>query len=225
MSRPDCCFRSRTASTASPASSVAFHSSGSCNVVDATYLGRLFIRSAKPCSSLTDGHTAAKLSYVTRPSSSASLAKSWSYCIFCSSSFQYGPVQPPTSSSLRSGSSISILPSTERYSAATTRLISHSFAFADCACGLRSERPRVPALSIPLSVAATRHADQEIRRGTKKSLASAPHRFRSGTNLSPQTRGECIVRAVAAFALGSVRAQAPAVRGCKAEDRAPTVNV
>src|SRR6266542_4156080 len=149
MSCLDCCFRSRTSSTASPASSVAFHSSGSCNVVDATYLGRLFIRSANPCSSLTDGHTAAKLSYVTRPRSSASLAKSWSYCIFCSSSFQYGAVQPPTCSSLRSGSSISILPSTERYSAATTRLISHSFALVDCACGLRSERLRARSIYTP----------------------------------------------------------------------------
>src|SRR6266536_2056960 len=85
---PGLLLEARTASSASPASSAAFHSSGSFNVVDATYLGRLFIRSAKPCSSVTDGQTAAKLSYVTRPSSSASLAKSWSYCIFCSSSFQ-----------------------------------------------------------------------------------------------------------------------------------------
>jgi hypothetical protein len=40
-------------------SRVAFHASGSCKVVDATYFGRLFIRSAKPSSSVMDGQAAA----------------------------------------------------------------------------------------------------------------------------------------------------------------------
>src|SRR6266545_5229067 len=47
MSSPACCFRLVTASMMSSLSSVLFHSSGSCKLVEATNLGRLFIRSVK----------------------------------------------------------------------------------------------------------------------------------------------------------------------------------
>src|SRR6266542_6994224 len=128
MSSPRPCFRSRTASTTAPSRSVAFHSSGSCKVVDATNLGRLFILSVNRSPDLS-GHAATNSSYVTRPSRSASLAKSWSVCHFETSSFQYGTVQPRCSYS-PAGPGSSITPSSERYSAATILLIETPFRFS-----------------------------------------------------------------------------------------------
>jgi hypothetical protein len=57
-------------------SSVAFHSRGSSRVVEATNFGRLFILSVNGSPDLS-GQQATNSSYVTRPSRSASLAKSW----------------------------------------------------------------------------------------------------------------------------------------------------
>src|SRR6266576_985873 len=68
-------------------------------------------------------------SWVTRPSRSASLAKSWSVCHFETSSFQYGTVQPRFSYS-PAGPGSSITPSSGRYSAATILLIETPFRFA-----------------------------------------------------------------------------------------------
>src|SRR5215813_6514722 len=105
-------------SATSPLIGVAFHSM-SVSVRDAPYFGIVFILSANgPCSCSGSGHEAAKPSYVTRPSSSASLANSRSVWSLASSSFQYGLVHPPTSApSVPPGSCMT--PSTDTYSAAT----------------------------------------------------------------------------------------------------------
>src|SRR5215471_11095256 len=126
MSCPGCCFSFRTFSGTSPLSSVAFHSSGSVKVVEATYFGRRFILTANsPSVSSMEGQAAAKPWYVTRPKRSASLAKSWSDWYFASSSLKYGFVHPPCSISPTPPGSC-ITPSTDTYSAATTFLISLS---------------------------------------------------------------------------------------------------
>src|SRR6266567_8431153 len=119
-SSPACCFRLETACTTSPWRRVVFHSSGSSKVVDATNLGRLFILSVKG-SPDRNGHEATNSSYVTRPSRSASLEKSWSVCHFAISSFQYGTVQPRCSYA-PAGPGSSVTPSRDRYSAATILL-------------------------------------------------------------------------------------------------------
>src|SRR5215472_8380404 len=91
----------------------------SVSVRDATYFGIVFILSANgPSSCSGSGHEAAKPSYVTRPSSSASLANSRSVWSLASSSFQYGLVHPPTSISPTPPGSC-MTPSTDTYSAAT----------------------------------------------------------------------------------------------------------
>jgi hypothetical protein len=69
----------------------------SSKVVAATYLGRLFIRSAKPCSSVMDGQAAATPWEVTSPRSSASLANSSSSLNVIASSLQNGKDQSPGS--------------------------------------------------------------------------------------------------------------------------------
>src|SRR4029450_12544134 len=135
MPWPGSCFSLRTASATSPSTSVAFHSSGSTKVVEATYFGREFILTAhSPSVSSIEGHAAAKPSYVARPSKSASLAKSWSDWYFASSSLKYAFDQPPSSISPTPPGSC-ITPSTVTYSAATTRLMSCSLLD-----GLRNDR-------------------------------------------------------------------------------------
>src|SRR5262249_16669405 len=102
----------------SPRIGVAFHSM-SVSVRDATYFGIVFILSANgPSSCSGSGHAAAKPSYVTRPSSSASLANSRSIWSLASLSSQYGLVHPPTSAPCVPGGSC-MTPSTDTYSAAT----------------------------------------------------------------------------------------------------------
>src|SRR5215475_807574 len=107
-----------TSSATSPRIGVAFHSMA-VTVHDATYFGIVFILTANgPCSCSGSGHEAANSSYVTRPSSSASLANSRSAWSLASSSSQYGLVHPPTSiSPTPTGSCMT--PSTDTYSAAT----------------------------------------------------------------------------------------------------------
>src|SRR5215471_20526561 len=88
-------------------------------VHDATYFGIVFILTANgPCSCSGSGHEAANSSYVTRPSSSASLANSRSAWSLASSSSQYGLVHPPASISPTPPGSC-MTPSTDTYSAAT----------------------------------------------------------------------------------------------------------
>jgi hypothetical protein len=76
MSPPGCSFSLRTSSTMSPLSSDEFSHSTSFRVFETTYFGSAFIRSAKPSSRGADGQNAAQIWYVTRPSRSASTAKS-----------------------------------------------------------------------------------------------------------------------------------------------------
>src|SRR5881398_2558087 len=66
-----------------------FHSSF-FNVFEATYLGMLLNRSAKPSSSFRPGQAAANPSYVTRPRRSASEARVSSSLKFWVSSLQNG---------------------------------------------------------------------------------------------------------------------------------------
>src|SRR5262249_26337315 len=105
-------FSAATAVATSPSIRRAFHVV-SFNVRDATYLGRLFMRSANPSASVRCGHAATNASYVTRPSSRASLRKSCARCICSSSLLQNGIVHEGSSTT----------PSTDTYSAHTTRLI------------------------------------------------------------------------------------------------------
>src|SRR5438093_4038508 len=91
----------------------AFHSA-SANVLEATNLGIAFILLPNsPVLSSIAGHDAAKPSYVTRPSSSASPEKRYSSCSFESSSSQNGVVQ----------AGFSTTPSSETYIASLTFLI------------------------------------------------------------------------------------------------------
>src|SRR5262249_55169493 len=124
-SSPGRCFRSATASAASPSSSVLFHLSSSRKPVEATNLGRLFIRSVNG-SPDRNGQGATNSSYVTRPSRSAPLANSWSVCHFEISSFPVGD-RPAAVLDSPAGPGSSITPSRDRYSAATIRLISLAF--------------------------------------------------------------------------------------------------
>src|SRR5262245_25948053 len=121
MSCPVCRFTFATSSAAFPLSSVAFHANGPSRVLEATNLGRLFIRSVNGSPDL-NGHAATNSSYVTRPSRRASLAKSRSDWYFASSSFQYGIVQPRCRNS-PIGPGSSVTPSNDRYSAAMTFLM------------------------------------------------------------------------------------------------------
>src|SRR5918912_3399679 len=97
MSWPGCCFSLDTSSATSPLIRLAFHSA-SCSVLEATYLGRLFILSANPTSSVMEGQTAANSWYVTRPSSRAPLANSSSNLYFPISSCQNGGCHSPGAS-------------------------------------------------------------------------------------------------------------------------------
>src|SRR6266511_2463101 len=142
MSPPSGSFNFATSSGTSPSSRLElFQPSGSSSVLEATYFERLFIRSANPSSSFLEGQAAAKPSYVTRPRSRASLAKSCSCWTCASSSFQYALCQPPCSSSPEPPGSC-MTPSSVRYSTATTFLISSSFAL-DRGHGRNSSAVRV----------------------------------------------------------------------------------
>ena len=95
-----------------------FHSAFS-SVAETTYFGIEFIRSAKPTSSVTDGHAAANPSYVTRPSSCASAA-------MCSSNLNLSPSAPrlnlnvhPACSKSPAGPGDSNTPSSETNSVTT----------------------------------------------------------------------------------------------------------
>src|SRR3954453_21887964 len=71
----------------------------SSSVVETTYLGIVFIRTANsPSTSSILGHAAAKPSYVSRPSSSMSLASSSADLYAARSSLKYGIDQTPGSS-------------------------------------------------------------------------------------------------------------------------------
>jgi hypothetical protein len=54
----------------------AFQVSGSCKVREATYLGMLFVRSAKPVLSVAVGQKLARPEYTLPPSRNASAARS-----------------------------------------------------------------------------------------------------------------------------------------------------
>jgi hypothetical protein len=109
-------------------------------VVEAANLGRLFILSVNG-SPDRSGQDATNSSYVTRPSSSPSLVKSWSVCHFEMSSFQYGTVQPRCAYS-PAGPGSSITPSSERYSAATIRLTEAPFKLLGSLKLFRSLEPQ-----------------------------------------------------------------------------------
>ena len=95
----------------------AFHSA-SVSVREATCFGIEFIlRPKSPVASSIPGHAAAKPSYVTRPSTSASLEYRYSACMSESWSFQNGPVHPGSSTT----------PSSETYMASLSlRIVSPS---------------------------------------------------------------------------------------------------
>ena len=62
MSPPGSCFRSVIASTGSPPTTVEFRHDGLSNVLETTYFGMSFIRSANPSSFGAVGQNAAKIS-------------------------------------------------------------------------------------------------------------------------------------------------------------------
>src|SRR6185295_6058226 len=83
-----------TSAATSPVRTVELFHSGSVRVEETTYLGMLLNLSAKPTSSVLDGHAAAKPSYVTRPSSRASDEKT-------SSTLNLSPSSPRAISKLQ----------------------------------------------------------------------------------------------------------------------------
>src|SRR5205807_10515577 len=66
-SRPGCCLSFETSAARSPLMRCELFHSSFFNVFEATYLGMLLNRSAKPSSSFRPGQAAANPSYVTRP--------------------------------------------------------------------------------------------------------------------------------------------------------------
>src|SRR5207237_9530995 len=90
MSCPASCFSLEISSTAFPLISRELFHFTSLRVLERTYLGRLFMRSAKPPGSVLEGQAAAKVSYVARPRRSAPLAKTSWLLNFIISSFMYG---------------------------------------------------------------------------------------------------------------------------------------
>src|SRR5947209_19869151 len=87
---PGCCLSFETSAARSPVMSGELFHSSFFNVFEATYLGMLLNRSAKPSSSFRPGQAAANPSYVTRPRRSASVARSSSNLNFPVSSLQNG---------------------------------------------------------------------------------------------------------------------------------------
>src|SRR5436853_4160087 len=90
MSWPGCCLSFETSAARSPLMRCELFHSSFFDVFEATYLGMLLNRSAKPSSSFRPGQAAANPSYVTRPRRSASVARSSSSLNFPVSSLQNG---------------------------------------------------------------------------------------------------------------------------------------
>src|SRR6267378_176372 len=90
MSCPGCFLSFETSAASSPLMRCELFHSSFFNVFEATYLGMLLNRSAKPSSSFRPGQAAANPSYVTRPRRSASVAWSSSDLNFPVSSLQNG---------------------------------------------------------------------------------------------------------------------------------------
>src|SRR5437867_5049316 len=89
-SRPGCCLSFETSAARSPLMRCELFHSSFFNVFEATYLGMLLNRSAKPSSSFRPGQAAANPSYVTRPRRSASVARTSANLNFPVSSLQNG---------------------------------------------------------------------------------------------------------------------------------------
>jgi hypothetical protein len=91
-------FSPPTSVTRSPSSTVEFVQSANFRVFETTNFGIEFILSAKPASSSIDGQALAKPSYVRRPSSCASAARSSSILNLSPSAPRSNlNVQPPCS--------------------------------------------------------------------------------------------------------------------------------
>src|SRR3989442_7538050 len=89
MSCPGCCFNFETSAARSPLIKCELFHASFFKVLDATNFGMLLNRSAN-ASSFLPGQAAANPSYVTRPRSSASVARSSSTLNFWVSSLQNG---------------------------------------------------------------------------------------------------------------------------------------
>src|SRR5438132_7006159 len=124
MTPSTCSFNLPTSSATSPLSTVELFHSAFSKVDETTYLGMLFIFSAKPTSSATEGQASAKPSYVTRPSSWASASRTSSNLNLSPSSPRLtSKLQPPCSKpSAPPGSSMT--PSSDTNSVTTIRPIS-----------------------------------------------------------------------------------------------------
>ncbi len=90
MSAPGCCLSSRMASTGSWSITIVLFHVGSVSVLETTYFGRAFMRSAMGSPAIAE-NTGAKPSYVRRPITIASLRSSRSCWILLPAS-----VKPPT---------------------------------------------------------------------------------------------------------------------------------